>query len=74
MLATKTGKMLPGYALSSVTLIGYSGFLIGPLFIGNVSQVWGMPVAFLCLSVFSIIIIFLSIQVKKIPVPVLAKA
>jgi fucose permease len=66
MLAAKSDKMPAAYALSSVTIIGYTGFLIGPLFIGNVSQQWGMPSAFICLSVISAMIIFLSISVKKL--------
>ena len=65
MLASKTRKMPPSYALSSVTLIGYGGFIISPLLIGNVSQHWGMPAAFFILSGISLLLIMLSIQVKK---------
>lgn len=66
MLAAQSKKMPSTYALSAVTLIGYSGFLIGPLFIGNVSQRWGMPVAFLCLSGVSLLMIFLAMRVRKL--------
>lgn len=65
MLASRSEKMTSSYALQAVTLIGYGGFLIGPLFIGNVSQHWGMPVAFALLSAISLLIIVLSLQVKK---------
>jgi fucose permease len=66
MLASKSKKMPPSYALSSVTLIGYTGFLIGPLLIGNVSEWLGMPAAFFILSGASLSIVILSLQVRKI--------
>jgi fucose permease len=65
LLAAKSKKMTPNYAISSVTLIGYTGFLIGPLLIGNVSQRVGMGVAFYILSAFSLLIVFLTIRVKN---------
>ena len=64
ILAAKSEKMSASYALSSVTLIGYTGFLIGPLFIGNVSDAWSMPAAFLCLSLISSLIIILALRIK----------
>jgi len=66
MLASQSKKMPANYALQAVTLIGYTGFLIGPLFIGNVSQIWGMSSAFLCLSGVSLLIVALSFRVKKL--------
>jgi fucose permease len=68
MLASHTKKMPSSYAIQAVTLIGYSGFLIGPLFIGNVSQHLGMATAFLCLSGVCLLIIFFSLQVKRLAV------
>ena len=68
LLASKSAKMPPNYALQAVTLIGYAGFLIGPLFIGNVSQHLGMGAAFFCLSAVCLLILFLSVQVKKMVV------
>lgn len=65
MLATKSTKMPAAYSLSIVTLIGYTGFLIGPLLIGNISQYFGMPVAFYCLSGVSLVILLLSLRVKS---------
>ena len=66
MLAAQSQKMTSHYALQAVTLIGYTGFLVGPLFIGNVSQHWGMATAFLLLSGASLVILLLSLQVKKL--------
>lgn len=66
MLASKSKKMAPGYALSSVTLIGYAGFLIGPLLVGNVSQQFGMQAAFYILSAASLLVVALALRVKKL--------
>ncbi len=66
LLASQSKKMTSNYALQAVTLIGYTGFLIGPLFIGNVSQYWGMPTAFLILSGISLLILVLSLQIKRL--------
>ncbi len=66
MLATKSKKMTAEYSLSVVTSIGYLGFLIGPLFIGNFSQYFGLPITFYCLSGVSILLVYLSIRVKKL--------
>ena len=66
ILAARTKKMAPNYALSSVTLIGYAGFLIGPLLIGNVSQRMGMPAAFYILGFTSLLIIFFTLRAKKL--------
>jgi len=66
MLATRSPKMTAAYSLSIVTFIGYTGFLTGPLLIGNISQYFGMPLAFYCLSGVSVIIIILSLRVKKL--------
>ena len=65
ILTANSQKMPTSYALSSVTLIGYTGLLIGPPLIGNVSDWWGMPAAFLILSAVSLLVVFLSLQVKK---------
>jgi MFS family permease len=65
MLAGQSSRMPAAYALASVTSIGYSGFLIGPLFVGNVSQHFGMGTAFFALSGLSLVIVVLSIFVKR---------
>jgi fucose permease len=66
LLASKSEKMAPSYSLGSVTLIGYAGFLIGPLFIGNVSQHFGMRAAFFCLSIISIFVVVFTLVVRRI--------
>lgn len=66
LLASKTKKMPAAYALSSVTMIAYTGFLIGPLFIGNVSQYFGLPAAFFCLSIICLAILLLAYRVKRL--------
>lgn len=68
MLASQSKKMSSHYALQAVTMIGYTGFLIGPLFIGNVSQHWGMSTAFLFLSGISLLILFLTRRVQRLVV------
>lgn len=66
LLATRSSKMTAAYSLSIVTFIGYTGFLIGPLLIGNISQHLGLPVAFYCLSAISLFLILLSLRVRKL--------
>lgn len=66
LLSGKSKTLPPAYALSSVTIIGYTGFLSGPLLIGNISDLFGMPAAFLMLGGLSLMIIFLTAQVKKL--------
>jgi fucose permease len=65
MLAAKSKKMATAYALSSVTLIGYTGFLISPLLIGNVSHHYGMVATFFVLSCISLLVILLALRVRK---------
>lgn len=65
LLASRTKKMATGYALSSVTLIGYAGFLAGPLLMGNVTQRFGMPAAFFMLSVAGLLLTALAARVQK---------
>ena len=66
VLASQSKKMSSAYALQAVTMIGYGGFLVGPLFISNVSQHWGMDTAFLFLSGISLLILLLSLKVKRL--------
>jgi fucose permease len=64
-LAGKTNKMPAGYAISAVTMIGYSGFLTGPLLIGSLSDILGMQWAFMFISIFGLIIFFLARKVRE---------
>jgi hypothetical protein len=66
VLASHSKKMSSAYALQAVTMIGYGGFLIGPLLVGNVSQHWGMDKAFLLLSGISLLILLLSLKAKRL--------
>lgn len=65
MLAAQSPKMPPGYAIASVTLIGYGGFLLGPVLIGYISEAWNMQWAFGLVSLFSLCITGLAIMVRK---------
>lgn len=64
-LSALTRKMPAGYALASVTLIGYVGFLTGPLLIGYVSDTWSMQWALGVVSAFSLGVSLLALQVRK---------
>jgi len=46
-LAARSERMPPSYALSSITLIGYAGFIIAPLLVGGLSDSIGMRGAFM---------------------------
>jgi MFS family permease len=64
-LAGKSAKMKPNYAIASVTMIGYIGFLSAPLTVGSISQKWGMPSAFTLMAVLSFFISVLAIILSK---------
>jgi len=59
-LAGQSTKMKPAYAIASVTLIGYVGFLSGPLIVGGLSNRYGMQSAFALMAVLSFCITLLS--------------
>jgi MFS family permease len=64
-LAARSTRMPAGYAIASVTMIGYGGFLLGPLLIGHTSEALNMQWAFGLVSLFSLCITVLAIKVKK---------
>lgn len=64
-LAGQSVKMPPGYSIASVTIIGYTGFLSGPLIIGSLSEAWGMRAAFIFVGVLCICISILSLTLSK---------
>ena len=64
-LAGKSKKMTPGYAIASITMVGYVGFLSSPLIIGALSDRFGMQAAFGILILFSLIVSILAIGLKK---------
>jgi MFS family permease len=65
-LASKSKKMKASYAIASVTLIGYIGFLIGPVLIGSISEAFGMQWSFALVAVLCICICLLTARVKKL--------
>jgi MFS family permease len=65
-MAGKSTKMLPSYALTSVTMIGFLGFLLGPLIVGSISETFGMQWAFVVTLVLGVCISLLSLVVKNI--------
>lgn len=64
-LAAQTSKMPPNYALASVTIVGYCGFLTGPLLMGTVSQNLGMSWGFFIVGIMATGISLLSLRIKK---------
>jgi MFS family permease len=64
-LAGQSTKMKPSYAIASVTMIGYIGFLSGPLVVGGISGAFGMRYAFALLALLSFCISLLISLVKQ---------
>jgi MFS family permease len=64
-LAGKSTRMKPGYAIASVSMIGYAGFLLGPLIVGFLSQHFGLGSAFTLMAVLSFFISLLSVAIMK---------
>jgi len=65
ILTAKSKKIQGSYAIASVTLIGYFGFLTGPLLIGHLSKAIGLQWAFALAAIFSLCITFLTIKIKN---------
>lgn len=65
ILAGQSKDMAPGYAIASVTMVGYVGFLTGPLLVGTISEEAGMQWAFALMGFLSMIIIVITLLVKK---------
>lgn len=66
VLAARTRKMPPAYALAAVTLIGYCGFLLAPLLTGFVSQALGMQWAFGMYATCGLGICLLSMRLRTL--------
>ena len=64
MLAAKNNSMAPAMALSAVSSVGFSGFLVGPPLIGFVAQDIGLRGALLILVLLGFLIWSLSFKVK----------
>ncbi|WP_207493451.1 MFS transporter [Aridibaculum aurantiacum] len=65
ILAGRTDKMPANYAIASVTLIGYIGFLSGPLVVGSITEAYGMQVAFAVIGLVAAGISIIAWYMKK---------
>lgn len=65
-LAGQSKKMAPSYAIASVTILGYIGFLIGPVLLGSISHSLNMQWSFGLLSVLSVSITIITWYLRKI--------
>lgn len=64
-LAGKTTKMPVEYAIASVTMVGYIGFLTSPLVMGSLSEKLGMKAGFGFLIIVSVILSVLAFGLLK---------
>jgi MFS family permease len=58
--AGRSKNIPPSVAIASVSTIAYVGFLVGPVFIGYLSNYWGLNKALYLLVLLGIIASFLS--------------
>ena len=65
MLAAKTKDMAPSAALSAVSSVGFTGFLIGPPSIGFIAHEVGLRTALVVVVLLGMMIYFLSSKVKS---------
>jgi MFS family permease len=65
VLASRQKNMPPAYAITSVTLIGYFGFLTAPLFIGGISELFGMRWALVFVAALASCISLLSLSIRS---------
>jgi MFS family permease len=64
-LSAKSKSMPPSYAITSVTMIGYAGFLLGPIIIGSISEAFGMQWAFVIVALICTGIIVFGYYLKR---------
>ena len=64
-LTARSKSIPPAYALSAVTLVGYTGFLTGPILIGFLSSWIGMQWTFALVGLFGIGIILFTGMARK---------
>lgn len=65
LLASKNAVVPIGTAVSSVSLLGYIGFLIGPPIIGYLSETFGLQVAFMSSIVVALMIGVVALRFKQ---------
>jgi len=63
-LSSRSTKMRPSYAIAAVTMIGYIGFLLGPVLVGFISESFGMRWAFACVGAICLSILYISNELK----------
>jgi MFS family permease len=68
-LAARSNRLQPGFAITTVTLLGYVGFLSAPLLIGFLSHQWNMRIAFALVGVFAAFIPLLTRRASRILPP-----
>ena len=65
VLAGQSKEMPAAYAIASVTMVGYAGFLAGPPIVGAISEHLGMQWAFALMALFSLGITVMTILITK---------
>jgi MFS family permease len=65
LLASKNAEVPIGTAVSSVSLLGYVGFLIGPPIIGYLSENFGLQAAFFSSIVVALLIGIVAMRFKQ---------
>ena len=65
LLASKNAEVPIGTAVSSVSLLGYIGFLIGPPIIGYLSETFGLQAAFISSIVVALLIGLVAMRFKQ---------
>lgn len=65
VFAGQSKAMPAAYAIASVTMIGYAGFLAGPPVIGTISEHFGMQWAFALMAVMSLGITVITMLVRS---------
>lgn len=65
LLASKNAEVPIGTAVSSVSLLGYTGFLLGPPIIGYLSETFGLQAAFSSSIVVALLVGMVALQFKR---------
>ncbi|MDR3296918.1 MAG: MFS transporter [Prevotellaceae bacterium] len=64
-LAGRSRRMLPGVALATVSSVSFFGMFLGPPAIGFISNAMGLRVAVCLMGVFGLLVVGLSVGLKK---------
>ncbi|WP_165423886.1 MFS transporter [Ktedonosporobacter rubrisoli] len=66
--ASRTPGFTPGLALATVATIAYTGSLVGPPVIGQVAELFSLPVALGLIALLSLVIVMLSHTLYRSPI------